>query len=211
MAVIIRMVFGDTVGPVAGGVTVSGRTMAAGNGSLARFVGFAASLLERARWTVEQIPGGYKVLDASGQSLAYVYGRETKGDADIANVLTMDEARRIANIAKLPNILGHGQRAASPRLRPSTLARRGLEFCFARLLSHTLEGYACEENQIANKQDHISASGKRDWRGNLCVNESAKHHRDNCQRNRYVEDHLRGLRKAHRIPLLKAQSLGTAV
>jgi hypothetical protein len=35
-------------------------------------------------------------------SLAYVYGRETKDDADIARVLTMDEARRIAsNIAKL--------------------------------------------------------------------------------------------------------------
>ena len=52
-------------------------------------------------WTFEQIPGGYKVLDANGQSLAYVYGRETKADADIANVLTMDEARRIA--AKSPS------------------------------------------------------------------------------------------------------------
>ena len=40
---------------------------------------------------LEQIPGGYKVLDANGQSLAYVYGRETKADADIAKVLTMDE------------------------------------------------------------------------------------------------------------------------
>ena len=57
----------------------------------------------RAPWTVEQIPGGYKVLDANGQSLAYVYGRETKADADIASVLTMDEARCIAsNIGKLP-------------------------------------------------------------------------------------------------------------
>jgi hypothetical protein len=57
-------------------------------------------------WTVEQIPGGYKVLDAVGQSLAYVYGRETKADADIANVLTMDEARRVAsNIAELPSLL----------------------------------------------------------------------------------------------------------
>jgi hypothetical protein len=38
-----------------------------------------------APWTVEQIPGGSKGLDANGQSIAYVYGRET--DADIAKVL----------------------------------------------------------------------------------------------------------------------------
>ena len=28
-------------------------------------------------WTVEQTPGGYKVKDANGQALAYVYARET--------------------------------------------------------------------------------------------------------------------------------------
>jgi len=44
-------------------------------------------------WTFEQIPGGYKVLDANGQSLAYVHESESKANADIANVLTMDEAR----------------------------------------------------------------------------------------------------------------------
>jgi hypothetical protein len=58
-------------------------------------------------WTVEKIPGGFKVVDANQQSLAYVYSRENESDAQIANVLTMDEAWRIAsNIAKLPTLLG---------------------------------------------------------------------------------------------------------
>jgi len=61
-------------------------------------------------WTVERIEGGFKVADANGQSLAYVYSRETKDAAHIAKVLTEDEARRIAsNIAKLPVLLGHAQ------------------------------------------------------------------------------------------------------
>ena len=51
-------------------------------------------------WQVEQIPGGFKVLDASGQALVYVYARETHEHADIAKVPTFDEARRIAaNVA----------------------------------------------------------------------------------------------------------------
>ena len=45
-------------------------------------------------------PGGLKVCDANGQSLAYVYSRENPNDAHMAKVLTEDEARRIAsNIA----------------------------------------------------------------------------------------------------------------
>jgi hypothetical protein len=57
-------------------------------------------------WTIERIAGGFKVIDANGQSLAYVYCRE---EPHIAKALTLDEARRIAGgIAKLPALLGKG-------------------------------------------------------------------------------------------------------
>ena len=53
------------------------------------------------------IAGGFKVCDANGQLLAYVYSSETPNDAFMRNMLTEDEARRIAsNIAKLSNLLG---------------------------------------------------------------------------------------------------------
>ena len=64
-----------------------------------------------APWSVETIPGGLKVCDANGQSLAYVYSRENASDAHMAKVLTEDEARRIAaNVAKLPSLLAKGDR-----------------------------------------------------------------------------------------------------
>ena len=33
-------------------------------------------------WHVEQVPGGFKVLDANGQALVYIYARETRAEAD---------------------------------------------------------------------------------------------------------------------------------
>jgi len=60
-------------------------------------------------WTIEELDGGFKVLDASGQVLASVYGHADSYDAGIAKSLTLDEARGIAsNIAKLPNLLAKG-------------------------------------------------------------------------------------------------------
>ena len=47
-----------------------------------------------APWSVETIPGGLKVCDANGQSLAYVYSRENPNDAHIAKVLTEDRPFR---------------------------------------------------------------------------------------------------------------------
>jgi hypothetical protein len=64
-----------------------------------------------APWRADKIPGGYVVRDANGQAIAYLYSRENEAEALQAKVLTTGEARRIAvNIARLPELLGKGER-----------------------------------------------------------------------------------------------------
>ena len=55
---------------------------------------------------IEPIEGGFKVIDANKQTIAYVYGHADQRDADAAKGLTLDEAR---HIARLPKLLGKGK------------------------------------------------------------------------------------------------------
>jgi hypothetical protein len=57
-------------------------------------------------WTVTPIPAGFRVDDATGRAVAYVYGEgRARGVND--DGLTVDQARRIAScIARLPALLG---------------------------------------------------------------------------------------------------------
>ena len=59
-----------------------------------------------APWSVRELEQAFRIEDATGQAVAYVYFRKDENEARQANVLTHDEARRIAaNITKLRELL----------------------------------------------------------------------------------------------------------
>ena len=57
-------------------------------------------------WIVEESNAYFTARDHTGQALAYVYFEEEPGRRSAANLLTRDEARRIAAyVAELPELL----------------------------------------------------------------------------------------------------------
>jgi hypothetical protein len=70
-----------------------------------------------APWRVEETDGGYRVTDATGFTLAYLYCRDDPQSARVAQTLERDEARRIAKgIARLPDLLNQGHAEPTPPL-----------------------------------------------------------------------------------------------
>jgi hypothetical protein len=68
-----------------------------------------------APWSAEETDGGYRVRDNLGRTLCYIYCRDDEKNADVANVLTWEEGRRIAaKIAKLPDLLSRNGSGLEP-------------------------------------------------------------------------------------------------
>ena len=77
--------------------------MAAGRGAIS---GVTEPRRFPSPWSADDNGACFIVMDHNGQALAYVYYEEDPGRRAAANLLTREEARRIAvNIANLPELL----------------------------------------------------------------------------------------------------------
>jgi hypothetical protein len=57
-------------------------------------------------WHADPIPGGYVVRDANGQSLAYIYSRDSEAEARQRRFSPRTRRDACINIARLPELLG---------------------------------------------------------------------------------------------------------
>jgi len=79
----------------------------------------------RPPWDIEDNGTCFIIRDNNGQALSYVYYEQEPGRRAAAEILTRDEARRIAiNIAKLPELVAKMKRAAEAAATKAPEQRR---------------------------------------------------------------------------------------
>lgn len=92
-----------------------------------------------APWSVQEIAGGYVVVDAAGRRLAYVYSDPDQRGAN-TETLTPDEARRVANnIANLPERIPERKGSTPPIQEKNRMGVPSLAHALRELREHLMQ------------------------------------------------------------------------